>query len=79
MLGCAVWRRSGLGLLLAFVAFGKLEQFRTEFVRRARREAESSLERWAADVVLSRNGAPKLNPDVLVVAVNVDGVSLVDC
>ena len=66
------------GLLFVFVAFGEIEKLQAKFVRRAHCQGERDLERRPADVGLSRNGAPKLKPDMLVVAVNMNRVSRVD-
>ena len=48
-------------------------------MRRAWLQTQSNLERWSAYVLLSRNRTAELEPDVLVIAVNVNGVSRVDC
>lgn len=70
--------RSVLGIPFVFVAFGDIEQLQTEFARCAGREAKSSLEGRSADVELGRNVAPKLEPDALLVAIDVNRVGAVD-
>ena len=64
--------------LLVFVAFGNVEKLQTEFVRGAWLKTQSDLECWASDVVFGGDIAAELKPDVLLVAVNVNGVSAVD-
>jgi hypothetical protein len=68
----------GLRLLLLLVPFGDVEEFQAQLVRRPRGDAERHLEGCPPDVVFGGNIAAKLKPDVVVVAVDVNGVRLID-
>lgn len=61
-------------LLLLLIALGNIEKLETQFASGARRETKAHLEGRSANVLFRGNVAPELEPDVFVVAVNVDGV-----